>query len=61
MKKYSIITLVVDLRLVVQVPEELSKIIRPDMLRHSFSEGLSRPIKPGLDVKKVEVIQYFNM
>jgi hypothetical protein len=61
MKKYPTTTLVVDLRLEVEVPAELSKIIRADMLHRSFSEGLSRPIKPGLDVQNVEVLQYFNM
>jgi hypothetical protein len=51
----------VDLRVEVQIIEELGKTMRADILRHSFEEALTlRNIKPGLDVQKVEVLQYWN-
>jgi hypothetical protein len=62
MKRFPRTTLVVDLRVEVEVIEELGKTMRPDILRRSFEEALTlRNIKPGLDVKSVEVLQYFNM
>jgi hypothetical protein len=61
MRNYPTTTLVVDLRMVVQVPEELGKTMNPDILRRSFVEELTyRNLKGGLDVKTVEVIQYWN-
>jgi hypothetical protein len=62
MKKSPRITLTVDLRVEVEIIEELGKTMRADILRRSFEEALTlRNIKPGLDVQKVEVIQYSNM
>lgn len=54
-------TLVVDLRMEVEVIEELGRTMNPAILRRSFAEALTlRNIKPGLDVKSVEVIQCSN-
>lgn len=60
MKNYPTITLVVDLRVEVEVPKELGPTMNLSTLQRSLEGAMMHNPRGGVDTVKVEVLQYFG-